>query len=69
MTKREANKLGVGDQFKRPSTNGHDNGWRIYSILTSLPDGGFQTEDQHGYRANHNPSVDMSFLKQCEVMK
>jgi hypothetical protein len=48
VTLREARKLTVGDTFKRPSTNGHDNGWRSYEV-TGVDMTGIQLADMHGY--------------------
>lgn len=32
MTLRDFRKLQVGDKFRKPSTNSHDNGWREYRV-------------------------------------
>lgn len=62
MTLRETKKLLVGDKFRRPSTNSHDNGWRVYrGVNLELDDplyrkspkaslAAFTAVDQHGYQ-------------------
>jgi hypothetical protein len=46
---REVKKLRAGDQFRRPSTNGHDvSGFRRYSV-TGCDAVGIQIMDEHGY--------------------
>lgn len=56
MTLRDCKKLQVGDKFRKPSTNGHDNGWRNYRVvqIEFLPSPtnllAFTAVDQHGYQ-------------------
>lgn len=69
MNIREAKKLRNGDKVRRPSTNGHDNGWRVYAVSECSP-AGFHTVDQHGYHSNVQfaDSSAKAFLRECAVM-
>jgi hypothetical protein len=54
MNLNQCRKLEVGSKFRKPSTNGHDNGWReYYVVLVEVENDrvlAFTAEDQHGYR-------------------
>lgn len=55
MNLRQCKKLRVGDKFRRPSTNSHDNGWREYRVISTETDSrglvAFTVVDQHGYQS------------------
>ena len=67
MNIREAKQLKRFDQFRRPSANGHDAGFRVYTVTLAYPEG-FTASDQHGYciRCHWNDCSTKPFLKQCE---
>jgi hypothetical protein len=51
MTNSQVRKLAKGETFRRPSTNSHDEGWRLYTVV-SATSGLFNkihVVDQHGY--------------------
>lgn len=57
MTLRDCQKLQVGDTFRRPSTNQHDEGWKLLRVTGVETDNlnvmraklAFTAVDQHGY--------------------
>lgn len=52
MNLQQAKKLTVGDKFRRPSTNPHDNGWRLYEVYQverSTAGIVVYVRDHHGY--------------------
>ena len=63
---REAKQLTRFSQFRRPSTNGHDNGFRRYVVTDTSPDG-LMAQDQHGYSVRVDfAHPDKAFLKTLE---
>lgn len=48
MNLKQVKKLKLGDKFRRPSTNTHDNGYRVYRVI-ALADMVLTLQDQHGY--------------------
>lgn len=77
MTLRECKKLQVNDEFRRPSTNPHDNAWREYQVISIEIDNyelaAFTVEDQHRYRArvrltNWQRGDDKAFMRSAELI-
>lgn len=68
MNIRDAKKLRRFDTFRKPSTNSHDNGFRVYTVTLSYPEG-FTAIDQHGYHIRchwNEPASTKPFLKDAE---